>query len=413
MATRTNQKVMQFKASAPDILKWKGQQDWQKPRYEVRYFHRRKIEVWSGYVRTKDIKGWVGNVRIDLFVKKWARDHNGSEPTNDDILQWMIRDQNVLADGHEFELSSLAESIVNNGVRQPVVITSEGTLLDGNRRYFAALMKLQEGEAVGDRTTIAMVTHLPAYVLSPACSAEDLEAVLVEENFVDACRREWPKFIKATRVYKGYQELREEGLSRPAAIAELVERFGGKGFSGKNKSQIQRWIKMMDFIEEFNEYHSSEDEETGRKPKDEYDIKWKSQEYFEYFDELTKTNVLKVLESDSEFRARVFEHLYDDDFISFVEIRKLPSIALDRKARDSFMSDAGRDAVKGALDWLAMTGIAKKAIDLNDRILGFKRFLESLTAQEMSTLNLVTVKELQVIAEMLAAMAAAAKGKKN
>lgn len=406
MATRTSKKVMKFKACAPEILKWKGQEDWQKPRYEVRYFHRRKIEVWSGYVRTKDIKGWVGNVRIDLFVKKWARDHEGSEPTNDDILQWMIRDQN-----EEFELSSLAESIVNNGVRQPVVITSDGTLLDGNRRYFAALMKLREAEAGGDRVTIAMVTHLPAYVLSPACSAEDLEAVLVEENFVDACRREWPKFIKATRVYKGYKELREAGLSAPAAIAELVERFGGKGFGGRNKNQIQRWIKMMDFIEEFNEYHSSEDEETGRRPKDEYDIKWKSQKYFEYFDELTKTNVVKVLEADSEFRARVFEHLYDDDFRSFVEIRKLPSIALDRKARDNFMSDEGRVAVEGALNWLAMTGLAKKAIDLNDRVLGFKRFLDSLTAQEMATLDLEAISGLEEIAKRVAAMAAVAKGK--
>jgi hypothetical protein len=324
----------------------------------------------------------------------------------------MLRDPNVLADGsHEFELSSLAESIVNNGVRQPVVITSDGTLLDGNRRYFAALMKLKEAEAVGERATIAMVTYLPAYVLSPACSPEDLDAVLVEENFVDACRREWPKFIKATKVYEGYKDLREDGVSRPAAITELVERFGGKGFGGKNKSQIQRWIKMMDFIEEFNEYHSSEDEETGRKPKDEYEIKWKSQKYFEYFDELTKTNVLKTLEADPDFRGKVFEHLYDEDFESFVEIRKLPTIAIDRKARESFMSDTGRAAVKGALDWITITGIAKKSMDVNDRVLGFKRFLDSLTAQEMATLDLVTISELEEIAKRVAAMATAAKGK--
>ncbi len=40
-----------FKATAPAILTWDGQQPWQGPRLEVRYFHRKKIDVWSGYVR--------------------------------------------------------------------------------------------------------------------------------------------------------------------------------------------------------------------------------------------------------------------------------------------------------------------------------------------------------------------------
>lgn len=413
MVTRTNQKIMRFKASAPDILKWKGQQDWQKPRYEVRYFHRRKIEVWSGYVRTKDISGWVENVRIDLFVKQFARDNKGAKPTNDDILDWMLRDPNLSADGNvrEFELASLAESIVKNGVRQPVVIASDGTLVDGNRRYFASLMKLREAENTGDRMTIEMVAQLPAYVLSPACSEADLHAVLVEENFVDACRREWPNFIKAMMVYEGYKGFRDGGLSKPAAIAELVEQFGGKGFGGRNKSQIQRWIRMMDFIEEFVEYFGSDDEETGRKARDEYEIKWKTQKYFEYFDELTKPNVMKVLEADAEFKSKTFEHLYSQNFVNFNEIRKLPSIALDRKARDRFMSGADREAVADALSWVAVTGMAKKAIDLNVRVLSFKRLLDSLTAQEMGTLDVETISALEAIAKKVAAMAAAAKGK--
>src|SRR5437867_8985955 len=139
MVATTEQQVEQFKASPPAILVWDGQQEWQKPRYEIRYFHRSRTEVWSGYVPTNDIKGWVENVRIALFVEKWKRDHGGVVPTNDDILDWMLRDQNS-----EFNLKSLAESIVKNGVRQPVVITSDGVLLDGNRRYFASLMKLRE-----------------------------------------------------------------------------------------------------------------------------------------------------------------------------------------------------------------------------------------------------------------------------
>src|SRR6266849_696531 len=98
MANDTGQQAEQFKATPPPILVWTGQQDWQKPRYEVRFFHRRRVEVWSGYVPTKSIKGWVENVRIRLFVDKWRRDHGGALPTNEDILDWMQRDPNFLAD---------------------------------------------------------------------------------------------------------------------------------------------------------------------------------------------------------------------------------------------------------------------------------------------------------------------------
>lgn len=405
MDSANQQQIDQFVSTAPSILIWEGQQDWQKPRYEIRYFHRRKIEVWSGYVRTKNINGWVNNVRIDLFVKKWKRDNGGALPTNDDILHWMLRDQNALADGREFELSSLAESIVKNGVRQPIVITSEGTLLDGNRRYFAALMKLREAEKTGDKAIQAMVGQLPSYVLSPACSPDDLDAVLVEENFVDHCRREWPNFIKATKVYEAYKDMLMTNASKPAAVSQLVERFG------RSKSRIEGWIKMMDFIDEFHNYHSTEDDETGRKPKDEYEIKWKSQKYFEYFDELSKPQVVKALTGDPEFRDKVFERLYDEDFVNFVQIRKLPAVLSDRRARDKFMLGNGVDAVKEAIEWVTVTGIAKKAMDNNDRITSFKRFLDSLTTQEIDSLDLAAVTELQEIAGKVAAMATAVKKK--
>jgi hypothetical protein len=400
MANAAEIQVNQFKASPPPILVWDGQQEWQKPRYEIRYFHRRRTEVWTGYVQTKDIKGWVENIRIALFVAKWRRDHGGAQPTNDDILDWMVRDPNLLGDkSREFELGSLAENIVKNGVRQPLVLTSDGVLLDGNRRYFAALMKLREAEKDGDKGTLAMVAYLPAHVLSPTCSEEDRKAVLVEENFVDDCRKRWPSFIRATRVYEDYLELREAGATKGAAVTRLADVFGEK------EGQIKRWIKMMDFIDDFHNYHSSEDEETGRVPKDEYEIKWRTQKYFEYFDELSKTDVVNTLTADPELREKVFERLYEGDFVSFTHIRKLPDIAQDRRAKEKFMMGSGPQAVKEAMQWLTVTGMAKKAMDINDRIVSFKQFLESLTAQDIDKLDPEAVSELEDIARKVTSMA--------
>ena len=48
-----------FQAPPPPILVWDGQQDWQKPRQEVRYFHKRKVDGWS--LRTVAKNGVITN----------------------------------------------------------------------------------------------------------------------------------------------------------------------------------------------------------------------------------------------------------------------------------------------------------------------------------------------------------------
>lgn len=386
----------EFKATPPTILTWEGQQPWQEPRLEVRYFHNKKIDVWSGYVKTRAIKGWVDNVRIELFVEKWKRDHRGVLPSNDDILEWMMRDQY-----DEFKLPELAESIVKNGVRQPVVVTSNGDLLDGNRRYFASLMKFNDAENKGDRTTLGMVSQLPAYVLSPSCMKADFDSVLVEENFVDDCREKWPNFIMARKVHEAFKEMKSAGVSKRDAFQDLTERYG------ITRSRVDYYIKAMDAIEEFEDFHLEEDEEEGKVPKDAYEIKWKAQRYFDHFAELSSSRVQKVLENDSDFRAKVFERLFDGDFVNYTQIRKLPMIAVDRLARGKFMMGIGQEAVKEAIEWVTITVVAKKAINNDERIASFKHFLENLGAKEIDELDPISITELEEISEKVVEMAKA------
>lgn len=383
-----------FHASPPPILVWEGQSDWQKPRQEVRYFHNRKVDGWSGYVKTEKITGWVDNVRIALFVEKYKRDHGEADPTNDEILDWMVNDPY-----NEFALQGLAESILKNGVRQQIVVQADGTLLDGNRRYFASLYKLRESERTGDVDAKRMVSQLPAFVTSPSATPADLDAVVVEENFVDDYRRPWPNFIKAQRVFQTYKELKEDDYNKTNAIAWLLEHFGEK------RSQIDRWIRMMNYIEEFQDYHVTGDEETGREPKDEYDVKWRSQDRFEYFDELTKPEVKRILESDSEMRDKVFDRVYAKDFKSFAQIRKIPAISKDSRARDKFMVGEGTAAVEDAIQWVTITGVAKRAMDVQDRILSFAKFLGGLTVTDLGSLDVLSINALRDIARNAATMA--------
>jgi hypothetical protein len=394
MTDKNQEDEKEFQAPPPPILVWEGQSDWQKPRQEVRYFHNRKVDGWSGYVKTAKITGWVDNVRIALFVEKYKRDHGDTDPTNDEILDWMVNDPY-----NEFALQGLAESIVKNGIRQQIVVQADGTLLDGNRRYFASLYKLRESERKGDASSKQMVSQLPVFVTGPSATAADLDAVVVEENFVDDCRRPWPNFIKAQHVFRKYQELKEDGFNKTTAIAQLLEHFGEK------RSQIDRWIRMMNYIEEFQDFHVTGDEELGHDPKDEYDVKWRSQERFEYFDELTKPEVKRILEADAEMRDKVFERLYAKDFKSFAQIRKIPAISKDSRARDKFMVGDGAEAVEDAIQWVTITGAAKRAMDVQDRIMSFAKFLGGLTVNDLGSLDVLSINALKDIARNAATMA--------
>jgi hypothetical protein len=398
MQKKNREKLERFQTTPPGILSWRGQNEWEQPRHKVRFFHHRPVAGWSGYVKTTDIHGWVNNVRIALFVEKWKRDHKGAAPTNDEILDWMVTDPYG-----EFELPSLGESIVKNGVRQEIVIKADGTLLDGNRRYFASLYKLRESKKSGDSEVERMVSHLPAFVLSPTCTDVDFDSVLVEENFVDDCRRAWPNFIKAQRVFDAYKELTGGEQSKASVIATLVERFGMK------KPHLERWIKMMNYIEEFHLFHVSGDDDEGVLPKDEYEVKWQSQKYFEYFDELTKPDVAKALDNDLELRDKVFERLFDNDFRNFKQIRSLPAISRDLRARDKFMLGDGQEAVDDAIDWVSVVGLTRKALQVNDRVLSFAKFLGSLTASDIDRLDPMALDALHEIAEKVSEMAKAVK----
>jgi len=228
---------------------------------------------------------------------------------------------------------------------------------------------------------------------------EDYEKVLVEENFVDDCRKEWPNFIKARKVHEAYQELVAAGFRRTAALDELAGQFGIK------RGAAERFIKVMNCIEEFQDFHSEADVEAGRNAKDEYDITMRAQKYFEYFDELQKSAVQRTLQVDPELRAKVFERLYDGDFVSFAQIRKIPAISADRYARDKFMLGNGHQAVQDAIDWITVTGMARKAVNNNERVISFKRFVDNLSAKEISELDPLAVTGLEGILTKVVEMA--------
>src|SRR5436305_2792986 len=208
-----------------------------KPEIEEQRFHDCKLNVWAGYVDVKEIEGWQGNPRTELlreqFYETYAR-----YPSNDEMCQLVLDDDD---EKESLKIKELAENIRKNGVRMPIVLTYEGKLLDGNRRYYASMFLLKDG-AAGQRD-LRDFAKLPALVL-PEGTTDDVEAaILTEFNFAADMQLEWPYYIRARVVYLDYNE---RGLSKD----RLQQKYGIPW------RYLSKWIAAANLCDRFLKYHS-------------------------------------------------------------------------------------------------------------------------------------------------------------
>ena len=96
------------------------------PRRVKRRFHGREVPLWFGYVHVEDVEGYVENLRLRFYLKRWqSQDGNrGKEPTTDNVYQIMVG-----ADAEErresarpFHIERMADSIIRNSVREPIIL---------------------------------------------------------------------------------------------------------------------------------------------------------------------------------------------------------------------------------------------------------------------------------------------------
>ena len=185
------------------------------PRHTTRRFHGREVSLWQGYVHVDSVEGYVENLRLRFYLNQWQSQQkdSGSGPSTDEVYQIMVD-----ADAAEhrdsarpFHIKRMADSIVRNNVREPIIICYRGNgdteLWDGNRRFFGTKHIMADDAYVEVRQT---AQWLPAYVYLPSGNAhEDAQVkldILVECNFVEPEQISWPSYVKAEQVYIEYQK---------------------------------------------------------------------------------------------------------------------------------------------------------------------------------------------------------------
>ena len=61
------------------------------PRRIQKRFHSMDVTLWEGFVYVDDIEGYVENIRLKFYLKRWqARRGHAGTPTSDEIYEIML-----------------------------------------------------------------------------------------------------------------------------------------------------------------------------------------------------------------------------------------------------------------------------------------------------------------------------------
>jgi hypothetical protein len=344
-------------------------------------FHEREVAVRQGFVRTRDIQLWGENDRLDIHLNQFRRVH-GRGPEPDELLEIMLG-QSALpgTTADQFEIQGLARSIAVNGVRKAPIIDVDGTLLDGNRRVTACHYILGSGEFDADEKRRA--EWIQVWQLTEHATQADREAVIVSLNFESDHKQQWPTYVKARKIHDEWQALLVlEPRADSARQRELKRGLSKKFALGLDATQVNRYIQMVELADEFEDYHVSD------RKRDKYEVKHKTQRYFEYFDELGKGKgpggVHYALNQDETFKHLVYDLLFDEKFRNWDLIRDLKHVATNgealaflREARDERNVETAQKMVEDGCAAAKVARAIERSVAGNKRIEVFVDWLEN------------------------------------
>ena len=345
-------------------------------------FHEREVPMNGGFVKTADIELWNENARLDVHLGQFHQQH-GRKPNHQETLDIMLGRSPLpgVDEDDQFEILQLARSISNNGVRKPPIIDTDGTLLDGNRRLSACNYILNSDEFDSEQKKRA--EYIYVWQLTEHATEDERNAVIVSLNFEPDCKEDWPEYVKAKKVYEEWQTmLTLEPRSPNTPRLQVLKRELSKKFGyGPHPDRVNRYLKMVEWADDFEEYHKN----VKHEPK--FEVKHRANKYFQYFEELSKgTNpggVAHTLNQDEGLKHLVFDLLYQGKIENWTWIRNLKHTNDEVRtnlirARNDTDRERGADIVETALTEARNRNRESRLIGANTRIDVFVKWLEDL-----------------------------------
>lgn len=372
-------------ATQPNFLLTKPEE----PKVRQRLYNGRKLAVWEGKVKISSIQGWVDNPRIELAKKTMQEKVGHRDLTQDEVFDLMKNDDEV-------KLKELRNDILNNGLREPLTLSFNGKLLDGNRRFFALKFALEGLSAANlNRQDLETVS---VYVLMEDASEEDEQNVLVEENFSASLKIEWPDYVKATMIVKA----KDAGLTSE----QIAKKYSWA------KRKVDETLKINEIITDFITFaiadRDPEEEYGGGFGMSEQDAENEAAKNYQYFNEAQKS-FFKPLETDLDFKIQFFKWIHEGKFHSFPEVRIAHKAWSHSEARAALLQPepSAAKSAKAILDY--NDRVVKSTDEAVGRIENFVRFLRGITAEQINMIPASSIEHLKDSLALVVKMGEAAK----
>lgn len=345
------------------------------------WFHGREVAMRGGYIKTDTVQLWESNDRLDIHISQFRKTH-GRKPTPDELLHIMLSKMQLpgVTAEDQFKIKELANSIAINGVRRPPILDLDGTLLDGNRRVASCYYILSSDEFSSEQKQ--RVQYIYVWQLTEHATNDDRNAVVVSLNFESDCKQPWPEYVKARKVYEDWQTILavEPRVPGPERVRQLKRELSSKFALGNDPTLVNRYLRMVEWADEFERYHATQ----GR---DQYEVKHRAEEYFQYFDELSKGvgpgGVAHTLNQDENYKHLVFDLLFQGKFKNWTLIRRLKFQDQDVRegltsAREEADLEEARDLIEQVLTDASNRRRETRVSGANTRIETFVKWLEDL-----------------------------------
>jgi hypothetical protein len=207
---------------------------------EKHMFHNKPLDVYPTQVNFSEIDFWPENYRTVLHfdILEAQKNKPVSKLSSEEITDFLVG-------RHELELTGLASSIEKNGVKVPLIILSNGLLLDGNRRYFACSYLFHEAKRKG-KDIPKVLYDIPVYVIKREdVNERTRQKILAEANFVKDWKVSWSLDVKAKVIDDFYHSCIREGTSKEETYKEISDVYG------EDKSTVNAYIETIKLTREF------------------------------------------------------------------------------------------------------------------------------------------------------------------
>ncbi len=367
---------------------------------ETRYFNGIPIPFYRTEGDVSQIKGWVKNPRIDMILSRWRNvGHKSVDvfPDDDEMLDLMLT-----YDVGSFAIRDLGEDVKRNGVREPIIVTWDGTLIDGNRRKFAVMWALSD-KGGGTNEQHHLLGRIPMFVLPEGAPDLHKQSIIIQENYAESLKKEWPQVVTNGRIFRRYRELyRQFPEEQELQIRKRVQRE----FPRFRTTEIRDRINTWHLIEEFRADYGAEENED--------DLEAKINKNFQYFRQANDTYRTKNEFSEPEFKELMFRGIQLELFPSFASVRSLEKIYRNPQATEVFFQGEGLSGrgLRANFDRAVAEADREEAtrnLSVEKRLEAIIDLLDNLTSVELAKISSTLRSRLEIALERIIAQATVSK----